>query len=394
MNSESTTVAPEQDVKTSISPNAAKNGGRSSANSAQPRKPTRRRTYIFAAVGTIAALWLAKFGWHAYNYESTDDAFIAGHLHQVSTQVNAPVQAVLVEDNQTVTAGQTLAQLDPSEFNIAVEHARGELEHARAQAAQAAATMEQAQAQIAQADARTAQAEAQLAQVRAQAELAHFNQKRTEELHRENVGAVTQVDYDTANSAAAAADASVHASEANLTAARANANSANSAREAARAEANSAKANIATAEATVRDAELKLSYAKIVAPVAGRVGNKAVEVGNRVQTGQVLMDVAAPEVWINANFKETQIAHMRVGQPVEILIDAIPGKTIHGRVDSFAPASGAQFALLPPDNATGNFNKVVQRVPVKITLDNEDAKAISDRLRLGLSAVVDVKVRD
>ncbi|HEY9154522.1 MAG TPA: HlyD family secretion protein, partial [Opitutaceae bacterium] len=378
MNSDSTTVASEQDVKASVSPNAAKNSARSSAQSAQPRKPTKRRTYVLAVIGVIAALWLVKFGWHAYNYESTEDAFIAGHLHQVSTQVNAPVQAVLVEDNQSVTAGQTLVQLDPSEFAILVDHARGELDHARAQATQASAAMEQAQAQIAQADARAAQAEAQLAQVRAQAELAHFNQKRTEELHHENVGAVTQVDYDTANSGASAADASVHAAEANLVAARATVTSANSARDAARAEANSAQANIATAEATLRDAELKLSYTKIVAPVAGRVGNKAVEVGNRVQTGQVLMDVAAPEVWINANFKETQIAHMRVGQPVEITIDAIPGKTIHGHVDSFAPASGAQFALLPPDNATGNFNKVVQRVPVKIALDNEDAKAISD----------------
>jgi len=393
MNSDSTTVAP--DVKTSLSPNAATAHSRATGDKlAPPTKPTKRRTYIFTALGLVAAFWVGKFGWHAYHYESTEDAFITGHLHQVSPQVNAPVQTVLVEDNQTVTAGQTLVQLDPSEFNIAVEHAHGELDHARAQAAQALATMEQAQAQIAEADARTAQAEAQLAQVRAQADLAHFNQKRTEELFRENVGAVTQVDHDTANSGASAADASVHAAEANLVAARASETSANSSRDAARAEANSAKANIASAEATLRDAELKLSYAKIVAPVAGRVGNKSVEVGNRVQTGQILMDVASPEAWVIANFKETQLAHMRVGQPVDITIDAIPGKTVHGRVDSFAPASGAQFALLPPDNATGNFNKVVQRVPVKIAFTGDDAQGISDRVRLGLSVVVDVRVRD
>lgn len=394
MSSESTTAAPDQDVKTSISPNASKAAARAATPSAPPAKPKKLRNIILGAVAVVAALWLGKFVWHAYHYESTDDAFIAGHLHQVSAQVNATVKAVAVQDNQLVTAGQTLVELDPTEFNIAVAKARGELDHARAQAAQAAASFEQSQAQIAQADARIAQAEAQLAQVRAQAELAHFNQRRTDELHHENVGAVTQVDFDTANSAAAAADATVHAAEANLTAARASAASTNSARDAARAEANSADANIASAEATVRDAELKLSYAKILAPVDGRTGNKSVEIGNRVQTGQVLMAVAAPQVWVTANFKETQLAHMRVGQPVEIEIDAIPGKTVHGHVDSFAPASGAQFALLPPDNATGNFNKVVQRVPVKISLVDEDAHAIADRLRLGLSVIVDVRVRE
>jgi membrane fusion protein (multidrug efflux system) len=145
--------------------------------------------------------------------------------------------------------------------------------------------------------------------------------------------------------------------------------------------------------AAVRDAQRKLSYTTITAPASGRVGNKSVEPGNYVLPGQILFAIAGTDVWVVANFKETQLARMTPGQEVEITIDALPKQVLHGKVDSISPASGAQFALLPPDNATGNFNKVVQRVPVKISFDEQSLRLVSDKIRLGLSAVVNVRVR-
>jgi membrane fusion protein (multidrug efflux system) len=143
----------------------------------------------------------------------------------------------------------------------------------------------------------------------------------------------------------------------------------------------------------LRDAQRELAHTRITAPTAGRIGNRNVETGNRVRAGQTLLALVEPQYWIVANFKETQLARMHAGQPVEITIDSMPGRTLHGVIDSLSPASGAEFALLPPDNATGNFNKVVQRVPVKITIDPATQRQIAGHLRLGLSVVVDVRVR-
>ena len=142
------------------------------------------------------------------------------------------------------------------------------------------------------------------------------------------------------------------------------------------------------------DAEQQLAYNRIVAPVGGRIGKRSVEVGQRVQPGQQLTALVQDDVWVTANFKETQLANMHVGQPVHISVDALPGKELTGRVDSFSPASGNQFALLPADNATGNFTKIVQRVPVKITLRPEDIKALSGRLVPGMSVIAEVAIKE
>ena len=154
-----------------------------------------------------------------------------------------------------------------------------------------------------------------------------------------------------------------------------------------------AQAKTAAADSEVHDAERELSYTTVRAPVDGRIGNKNVEVGNRVQIGQTLLVVVEPSVWFEANFKETQLAHIRVGQAARVRVDAIPGHVFEGRVESIAPASGAEFALLPADNATGNFTKVVQRVPVKITLSPAETGDFAERIRPGLSATIDVQVR-
>ena len=302
------------------------------------------------------------------------------------------MKEVLVDDNQLVKAGDVLVRLDPLQYEFALQKAKAALEQAKAQAGETRAAVAQAEAQVAEANAREKQAEAQLAQSSAQRDLAQLNLTRNEQLFAKG-GVITQADLDNARSAFQAAEAANTANEANITAAKSAVGSAQAAQHSAQAQIIAADANVAAAEAAVRDAERQFSYTTIVAPAEGRIGNKSVEVGNRVVAGQTLFALAAPDVWIVANFKETQLARMQPGQDVELEIDALPGRELHGRIDSIAPASGARFALLPPDNATGNFNKVVQRVPVKITLDSAAQKEISDRLRLGLSVVVNVRVR-
>ncbi len=342
-------------------------------------------------VGVLVLGWLGHIALHAYRFETTEDAYITGHLYQISPQLDGQVKAVLFTDNQLVKAGDVLVQLDPLQFQLAREKVAAQLAQARAQAAETRAASEQSAAQVAEARARVTQAESQLNQTATQLELAQLTLGRTEKLVDQ--GGMNQADLDTARSAVRAAEAAHAANQANIAAAKSAVGSAEAAQHSAQAQIAAADANVAVADALVRDAERQLGYTTIVAPGAGRVGNKAVEVGNRVLAGQALCALASPESWIVANFKETQLARMKAGQEVELTVDAMPGHPLRGVVDSIAPASGAQFALLPPDNATGNFNKVVQRVPVKITLDAASQSALAEHVRLGLSVVVDVRVR-
>jgi membrane fusion protein (multidrug efflux system) len=350
------------------------------------------RRALFAAAGLGVVVWLGRLTVHAYHYVDTDDAYVTGHLHQISPQLEDRVLEVLVTENQAVKAGDVLVRLDPLEFQLAVQKSQAALEQARAQESQARAAETQADAQAAEAAARIKQATAQLAQTAAQLDLARLTLKRNEQLFGKG-GVISQSDLDNARSSFTAAEAADAANRANVVAAESGLGSALAAQKSAHAQIAAATANAAAAESNLRDAERKLAYATITAPATGRVGNKAVEVGNYVLPGQILLSVAGTDVWIIANFKETQLARMKAGQEVEITIDALPDRALHGRIDSLSPASGAQFALLPPDNATGNFNKVVQRIPVKITLDEASLREASDRLRLGLSAIVSVRVR-
>ncbi|MBS0633338.1 MAG: HlyD family secretion protein [Verrucomicrobia bacterium] len=348
---------------------------------------------IFGGVVALALLaWFGHMAVHAYHYEETEDAYITGHLHQISPQLDGQVKEILVADNQTVHAGDVLVRLDPLEFQLAADKARAALDQAKAQVTATRAAAAQADAAIAEAEARVKQAEAQTAQTTAQLDLARLTLARNEELFSKG-GVITQADLDNVRSAYRAADAAQSASQANVTAARSAIGSAQAARNSAQAQVTAALANAAVAESAVRNADRQLGYTTITAPADGRIGNKAVELGNRVVAGQTLFSLAAPEAWVVANFKETQLARMHAGQPVELTIDAVPGHPLHGTIESIAPASGAQFALLPPDNATGNFNKVVQRVPVKIVLDDASRRDLGDRLRLGLSAIVNVRIR-
>jgi len=155
-----------------------------------------------------------------------------------------------------------------------------------------------------------------------------------------------------------------------------------------------AQAQEQVAQSNLKEAELQLSYTEILAPAAGRIGKRNLETGNRVQPGQALLALVQPDVWVVANFKETQLGHLKPGQPARLRVDAFPGQVFKGHVQSLAPASGAQFALLPPDNATGNFTRIVQRVPVKITFDNQGIGDCQGRIVPGMSAIVQIQVRE
>jgi membrane fusion protein, multidrug efflux system len=315
-----------------------------------PRRAPRRWLSASATTVLLIAALIGGVQWWRANraWARTDNAYVAGHIHTVSSRVIGTVSEVLVAENQSVAAGAVLARLD-----------RRDLEVQR----------QQAQAALAQAEAQQDQARAEVIRLEALTTRAQLEFARTEELYHAQTSSKQEFDN---------AKASLDAARAAVNAARA-------------AVASVAAAKLA-AVASLTNTELQLSYTEIVAPAAGRIGKKNVEVGNRVAAGQALLAVVSPEVWVVANFKETQLAHMQPGQAATLSIDSVPGRTFAGRVESLSPASGAQFALLPPDNATGNFTKIVQRVPVKIVFDAESLRGVEDRLGPGMSAVVRVKV--
>ena len=355
-----------------------------------PRSPA--RLVILTVVGLVLVVWLARFTYDILCYEETDDAYFAGHIHDVSPQEDGTIIEVPVHDNQVVAKGDILVKLDPLEFQIAREKALAAIDNAQAGRAHARAEGARAGASLAQAEARRGQANAQVAQAVAQASLTRTNRDRARKLFADG-GAVTQSDLDNAESADAAAHAAEAAAKANAKAEEANEEAARAAIAAASAQSLAADAALSASKAALKDAERQLAYATLRAMASGRIGNKNAEVGNRVRAGQTLAALVEPEVWVVGNFKETQLGRMHPGMPVEVSIDSLSGKTVEGTIESISPASGAQFALLPADNATGNFTKVVQRVPVRITLNPDSLKGLEAAIRPGLSVVVSVKVR-
>jgi membrane fusion protein (multidrug efflux system) len=252
----------------------------------------------------IALIVVLFYAYDAFTHEETDDAYVTGHLYDVSTRINGVVTDVLVDDNQFVHKGDVLVELDPAEY-IAI----------------------------------TAAAKANL-------DVAQSNLDRLEPLVATHAVAPEDVDK--------------------------------------------ARGTLDSDLAQYELAKLQIVYSTIMSPGDGYIGRKNVEVGNRVSAGQTLMVVVDPNLWIVANFKETQLAKMKAGQPVRISIDSIPDKVFDGTVDSFSPATGNEFALLPADNSTGNFTKIVQRVPVKIVFNPDSIRGYERRIRAGESAVVKV----
>ena len=364
---------------------------------ASPPPAKKKRGPAFWAIMAVLVLggggWLVSFLHHAYLFTETDDAYLAGHVHLISSRLDGSVTEVLVDENQVVKQGQVLARLDPLASQIAVDKSKAALDSARADALRAQAAVDQAKAEEAQARAQVGMARAQVGQSAAEDDLANVNNRRNEELFKADTRTISQSQVDSTRSAALASAASVSAMKASLTAAEAKVQVDGAAIESAQAQVASANAKVEADQEAVRDAERELSYSTITAPISGRIGNKNVEVGNRIQVGQPMFALVDPNFWVSANFKETQLRGMTVGQEVEVTIDAIGSHVFVGKVDSIAPATGAEFALLPADNATGNFTKVVQRVPVKIVFEADSMAGYEDRLRPGLSAVVNVRVK-
>ncbi len=435
----------------------------------RPRPLYKRPAFLITAavILLLAIVFGVRYWAYARSHESTDDAFVDGHIIQVSPKVPGYVLKVYVSDNQNVNAGDLVAELDARDLQAKVDQARAALTAglsqqkqaqtqvtltrvtARANVRQAAAGVQQARSGVNGARAgaasersRTAQssagintAEANLQQARAQLTAAQAESARAnadvqryqalfdkDEVSRQRLDQAIATAR-TANAQVEAANEKVAAEEARISEARAatsaqaaNAQRAESQVGAARAQVNealgrlaqantapqqvavseaqaaSAGANLEQLQAAVDEAELQLSYAKIYAPESGRVTRKSIEPGALVQVGQPLMAIVPGDVWVTANFKENQIGSIRPGAPVDVTVDAYPGKVFKAHVDSIQAGTGARFSLIPPENATGSYVKVVQRVPVKIVFEPNQIDS-QHLLAPGMSAVPEVKIK-
>jgi len=286
-------------------------------------------------------------------YETTDDAFIESYVTFVSPRVSGPVTKLLVTDNQRVKAGDVLLEIDPRDFQTLVDQAAADLATANSRVGQAETrvTVDQAKAD---------QQNAALPAAQAAADRAEADRLRYESV-QSNAVSSSQIDLAKAQAKSAAAEVAVARNQARAAAAQV---------ELDRADIQTARAQVQQARTRLEQAQLQLSYATITAPRDGRVTRRTVEQGAYVQTGQALLALVPDDLWVVANFKETQLGRIRTNQPVLIRVDACPGHQFKGRVDSFQAGSGAVFSLLPPENAVGNYVKVVQRLPVKIIFDD------------------------
>ena len=337
---------------------------------------------VFGVLGVLILAGLGFGGrmyWRSQNFVETENAYVVGHVHPISARISGVVTKVLVDDNQFVKEGQVIAELDPADQGV-------KLEQIQAQIASVEQQVLQADAQTAQARASASAAQAQVAQAQAQSLRAQQDAERYGQLYNTQMKAVAKSELDAANAARTGALADVAARKDAALAAQAQVGAAQAAREVL-------KAQIKVLQAQAKDAQLQVSYNRIVAPVSGRLGKRNVEVGARVQPGQQLAAIVEDKVWVTANFKETQLAGLKTGQDVDVVIDALPGEHLKAKLDSFSPASGNQFALLPADNATGNFTKIVQRVPVKLTFADADLQRLAGRLAPGMSAMAEVDLR-
>ncbi|WP_342378755.1 HlyD family secretion protein [Myxococcus stipitatus] len=390
----------------------------------EPAAPRSRAKKVLPALLALAVVgggvrWLVSRG-----HESTDDAQVEGRIANVSPRISGQVAKVLVNDNQRVKAGEVLVELDATDLEAKLEVARADVQSAEAQASNAqaqlsltevnaGATLRQARGGVVQASsgissskAALNQAQADVVAAEARFKLADADLVRVKTLKSE--GAVTQADLDARQSAYDQSKAALDVARAKLVSTEAGVQGSSGGLEtaqgrlaaaetgpvqvtAAQAAVKLADAKLKQAQAALHLAELAVSYTKVRAPVDGVVSRRTVELGQMVGPERPLMAVVPQDdVWVVANFKEDQVGEMKEGQPVDVTVDAFSGRSFKGHVDSLAGASGARFALLPPDNASGNFVKVVQRIPVLIRFDG-DSRGLA--LKPGMSAIVTVDTR-
>ncbi|KJK06466.1 MULTISPECIES: HlyD family secretion protein [Pseudomonas] len=342
-----------------------------------PAQLKRRLLVFLSLVLLIALAFLAHWLFKGRFYESTDNAYVQGEITRVSSQLSARIDEVLVQDNQHVAKGDLLVRLEPDDFRLAVDRARAALDTREAERLQAESRLTQqssliaaGQAQVAANQATLGRAELDLNRAQALRKPGYVSEERVTTLSAENHVARSQVSK----------------AQADLQGQRQQVN-------ALTAEIKRLDAQIVNARADLAQAELNLTRSEIHAPISGMIGQRAARNGQVVQAGAYLLSIVPDQdIWIQANFKETQIGHMQAGQKAELVFDSYPDTPIQAQVDSLFAASGAQFSLLPPDNATGNFTKVVQRIPVKLTFAADNP--LTGRIRPGMSVTATVDIRD
>lgn len=337
---------------------------------------------ILIAVAAVLIIGGTLFWLHARQYETTDDAFVDAHIVRISAEVQGKLTHVADIDNRHVEAGTLLATIEPYASNAS-------LDQAKAQAMQADAGIQQAQAQVVSAQAQQRQAEAQARDPEAQAAKAAADLKRYIALEKLDSAAVSGTQIDQAREAATS-------SAAQAIAARRSVDNAAAQVAVAQKQVKASRAQKEAAEAQIRSAQVTVGHLDIRAPVSGQVVNRNVNLGSYVSAGTQMMAIVPDTIWVTANFKETQLAHMAIGQHVAISVDAFPDVAFDGHVDSIQRGAGQAFALLPPQNATGNYVKVVQRVPVRILFDRPHRNSPDPHaypIGPGMSVVPTVKVR-
>jgi membrane fusion protein (multidrug efflux system) len=356
-----------------------------SADSAKPAPAAAKagRKPSAAMIGGLFVLAILAWSIRQYlgsrNRVTTDNAQLEGHVTPVAARIQAFVLAVRVDDNQPVKAGDTLVVLDHRDLEVRLSQAEADLAAAQAGHGKGGGM---AAAQLGASEAQAASMQSSIVAAEATWRKAQADLERYKTLAERQIISAQQLD---------AAQATYDAAAANLEAVRKNASASQQQVTAFSAGARVADARLVAAEATVANARLQLSYAVLTAPANGVVARRAVEVGALVQPGQTLMSLLPTDtVWVTANLKETEIEAVTPGDAAEFTVDAYPGHQFRGHVESISPATGARFALLPPDNATGNFTKVVQRVPVRIAVDSPDP---GFPLRPGMSVVVTIKTK-
>lgn len=403
---------------------------------------TRKSIVVFALCVSSAGIVIAGLPVieEFLSHVETENAYLTGHVHTISPRIAGTVKEVLVEDNQLVKAGDVLVVLDDRDEVIKLRKAQAHLEKlihdvsvssnvvsyaassasaadksAEATIDTAVSTVGRQQQVVKEAEYGISVASQNLVRRQAESRKAELDLKRYASL--EKAGAISTEEletarrnFDVANASRLAAaeelkqsrsklrqaESQVGVAEAQLVAAKASELEAKAARVQVNVNSSQKRASQAAvqeAQVDLDNARLQLSYARITAPIDGRVGRKSVEIGQRVQPGSPLLAVVGDQKWIVANFKETQLRDIKVGQPVKVTVDTFGDHVFEGKVDSLSPASGAAFALLPPDNATGNFTKIVQRIPIKIVLDEASLGSFKARIAPGMSCVVKVKVR-
>ncbi|MCI1735925.1 MAG: HlyD family secretion protein [Pseudomonas veronii] len=340
--------------------------------------PLKRRLLIFVLIVSLIALgFFAHWFFRGRFYESTDNAYVQGEITRVSSQLGARIVEVLVGDNEHVQQGQLLVRLEDDDFHLAVDRANAALAMREAERTQAQSKLTQQASLIAAGEAKVASNQASLG--RSQIDLSRAQTLR-------KPGYVSEERVTTLSADNHIARSQVAMAQADLQGQRQQVNALN-------AEIKRLDALIANARTDLAQAELNLTRSEIHAPISGLVGQRAARNGQYVQAGAYLLSIVPDQdIWIQANFKETQIGHMQPGQKAELTFDAYGDTPIEARVDSLFAASGAQFSLLPPDNATGNFTKVVQRIPVKLTFAADNP--LKGKIRPGMSVTVKVNIKD